>query len=321
MHNLHLAVKENNPYLVKTLLQSNLVAKGWIGVNQVDKKGRSPLHLAAKYGYHSILLLLLEDKNVAINQQDQYGKTPLHYAARAGHIEALMLLVGAGADLYKQDIQGALALHYAAQTDRLDIVRYLLSRMKEIDYVDNKQKNILHYALMPHMACLSEGKVAEYLLPKVERLLNKQTIDGYTPLHYATYRLPILKLLKSYAARIDANLSSATGRTPLHDAIFFNNYQAAKTLLKHFSVDVNKVDGKGNTALHDLVHAMKREQAKPNDQAYLLAIAKLLVTKKKVNVSGINKANETPLALIKKSKVKSKNLQALASLLIKHGAK
>ena len=116
-------------------------------------------------------------------------------------------------------------------------------------------------------------------------------------------------------------MASTTGRTPLHDAICFNNYQAAKTLVKHFSVDVNKVDKKGNTPLHDLVHAMKRGQTKPNDQAYLLGIAQLLLKQKKIHVNSINKANETPLALIKKSKVKSKALQSLAALLIKHGAK
>ena len=54
-------------------------------LEEVDKQGRSPLHLAAWNGHQNALLLLLNVKS-NVNARDTQGNTPLHYSAGHGHV-------------------------------------------------------------------------------------------------------------------------------------------------------------------------------------------------------------------------------------------
>ena len=60
-----------------------------------------------------------------VDQVDKRGRTALHQAARGGHAAVVSALLAAGADAEQQDYAGATALEMAIQKDKEECVRVL----------------------------------------------------------------------------------------------------------------------------------------------------------------------------------------------------
>ncbi len=91
------------------------VLRKWGGdVNQADKKGRIPMHIAVQKG-HSLNCILkqLVDLNSDINRVDQDGATAVFIAAREGHSQCIQALYGLGADVNKANNAGCTPLQIA----------------------------------------------------------------------------------------------------------------------------------------------------------------------------------------------------------------
>ena len=99
---MHIAASLANHLYVDILMTSG--AKP----NEIGVKGRSSLHIAAKFGHVSTMQSLLRNCEVAdINQLDKYGATPLYLAASKGDYAMVKLLVDDGrADIRKAAING-----------------------------------------------------------------------------------------------------------------------------------------------------------------------------------------------------------------------
>ena len=86
-----------------------LLNASFFSENGSDLEERSPkrlftaLHLAALYGHHGVLQLLLSHE-ADVNSRDKTESTPLHAASQGGHLAAVMLLLQEGAN----------PLHYGA---------------------------------------------------------------------------------------------------------------------------------------------------------------------------------------------------------------
>ena len=77
-----------------------------------DTEGRTPLHLAAFFGYAGTVFKLLEQQADA-NARDNSQRTPGHWSAYKGHIEVIKMLMASGADINARDTEGRTLLRMA----------------------------------------------------------------------------------------------------------------------------------------------------------------------------------------------------------------
>lgn len=83
-----------------------------LDVTTRDTEGRTPLHLAAFYGYPEMVRkMLLQEADV--DARDNAQRTPGHWSAFKGHLEVIKALTEAGADLNARDAEGRTLLRMA----------------------------------------------------------------------------------------------------------------------------------------------------------------------------------------------------------------
>ncbi|XP_063155461.1 transient receptor potential cation channel subfamily A member 1 [Candoia aspera] len=139
---LHYACKQGVPLSVNVLLEMN------VSVYSKSRDKKSPLHFAASYGrintcHH--LLEAMEDTRL-LNEGDKKGMTPLHLAAQNGHEKVAQFLLKKGA-LFLCDNRGWTALHHAAFGGYTRTMQVILdTNVKATDNVDEEGNTALHLA-------------------------------------------------------------------------------------------------------------------------------------------------------------------------------
>lgn len=116
---IHDAAGQGDLAKVKMLLNSNPNL-----VNEKDKHGLTPLHLAAWEGHKDVAELLIS-KGANVNAKCKDGSTPLHFAAMFGHKDIAALLISKGADVNIEDTFGYTPLHLAIEADSKDVAELL----------------------------------------------------------------------------------------------------------------------------------------------------------------------------------------------------
>uniref|UniRef100_A0A8C6XLH4 Transient receptor potential cation channel subfamily A member 1 n=1 Tax=Naja naja TaxID=35670 RepID=A0A8C6XLH4_NAJNA len=139
---LHYASKQGIPLSVNILLEMN------VSVFSKSRDKKSPLHFAASYGRINTCLRLLEamEDTRLLNEGDKKGMTPLHLAAQNGHEKVVQFLLKKGA-FFLCDYKGWTALHHAAfggYTRTMQII--LNTNMKITDKVNDEGNTALHLA-------------------------------------------------------------------------------------------------------------------------------------------------------------------------------
>ncbi|XP_070664005.1 ankyrin repeat-containing protein At5g02620-like [Malus domestica] len=145
---LYAAIIRNDEVMTRALLKSDrTLAKA------ADEQGGIPLHMAADFGYLSMVKQLLEcDKSTAY-VADNDGRTALHFAASKGH---------------------------------LDIMKELLTHCPDCcELVDNQCQNVLHYAIKSYQVDVVDFVLTDLWLSNI--LLNDKDANGNAPLHYLAH--------------------------------------------------------------------------------------------------------------------------------------
>ena len=169
-------------HIAATLLLSPHVLELMIGrVRQA--KGFTGLHCVAYLGIDGIAGALLNRKYLGVDQADFVGHTPLIWASRNGHEGIVRLLLEkAGANPNAKDTRnGQTALSWAAQHGQEGVAKLLLAR----DGVNPELRDNYGRTPLSHAAeCGSEG-IAKLLLERRE--VNPKSRDDYgrTPLSWA----------------------------------------------------------------------------------------------------------------------------------------
>ncbi|TKR94474.1 hypothetical protein L596_008750 [Steinernema carpocapsae] len=191
----------------------------------IDRRGSTPLHVAAKKGDLETCKLYAEN-GFNMSPADNYGATPLHVAAREGHTNLVEALIRLGADPDIRDAQGRTAVFHACLAGKASTLQAMISRMGfSID-----SRGILSSSLL-HAAAFA-GKVS-----CIERLVecgayvSATDKDDLTPLHIAAERghLDCCRRLVSFGAPVNA-LSQTERQTPLSSALINGHAEIAEFL-------------------------------------------------------------------------------------------
>uniref|UniRef100_A0AAQ6AE69 Ankyrin repeat domain 52a n=1 Tax=Amphiprion ocellaris TaxID=80972 RepID=A0AAQ6AE69_AMPOC len=226
---LHLAAVSTNGALCLELLVNN-----GADVNQQSKEGKSPLHMAAIHGRFTRSQILIQNGG-EIDCVDKYGNTPLHVAAKYGHELLISTLMTNGADTARRGIHGMFPLHLAVLYGFSDCCRKLLSSGQLYSIVSSMSKE--------NVECLN-------LLLSSGTDLNKRDIMGRTPLHYAAANGRYQCTVTLVSAGAEVNEPDQTGCTPLH---YSAASQAFSSCLEHLldnGADPSMVNSKGYSAVH-----------------------------------------------------------------------
>ncbi|KAL9285588.1 putative ankyrin repeat-containing domain, PGG domain, protein accelerated cell death 6 [Arabidopsis thaliana] len=182
---LYMAVEAGKVSLVKAMLKttkndglegrdSNLIS---------HLEGRKYLvHAALKARKKDMLSVILEECPTLDDELDEEGRTSLSFVASIGFLNGVRYLLHRSTkNVYVCNIDGSFPIHIAAEKRHIEVVNEIHRRCPNSIYLLNKQgQNILHIAS-------KRGKV-EYSFfnhfAKTE-LMEKQDVDGNTPLHLA----------------------------------------------------------------------------------------------------------------------------------------
>ena len=177
------------------------------------------------------------------------GRNALHYSAMdSSAFYILKLLLENGFDPNELDYENNTPLNLSCLNQpsiNLGSIVTLLSKGANPNLLNKKKQNSLFFMIN------DDNIIKLKHLVKNGANMNQQDIYGNTPLH--NYLLNSTKNGRGYydflrtGAKI--NLVNLKKQTPLHLAVYTNNFNAVETLLNARS-DINQQDIDGNTALH-----------------------------------------------------------------------
>jgi len=194
-----------------------LLQRGFRLDRPADGSLKSPLHFAAEgnnlktAGAIHSWLKGTKEYVAFLDPFDKKGRTPLHLAASRGHVEIARKLIELGANRDLRTSDGQTTLHLAAASGQCEFIRWLLEEMPSWvgRYLDSKDKQgmtALHWA----SSCSSE---ATQILIEAGCDVNAQTRADQSALHLAAKAgnaESVAALLQAGAERIcrdDNNMS------------------------------------------------------------------------------------------------------------------
>src|SRR6185503_875068 len=148
----------------------NLISQG-ADVNMADKGGNTPLMLAARWGYISIVKILLDHNALPDKVRSVKGRTCLMIAcAYYSSMEICKMLVDKGADVNATANDGTTSLMLAAQFSKVEIVNYLLSKGANASLKDNTGKTAQDYARSADLSIFGSAGLKGIKLDKEGRI-------------------------------------------------------------------------------------------------------------------------------------------------------
>lgn len=186
-------------------------------VNKKDKNGNTPLHIAAKGGFITVIMLLIEN-GANVNERNNQGETPLHiissnnspesfmnshtnekfYAEKSPVliIETIMLLIENGALVNSKDNDGNTPLHIASKEALPEIAELLIKNNANVNERNNNNDIPLHFAGNASMTKVMSYNEIVYI-PDYDRIeiikillkhnanINEVNNQSETPWYYA----------------------------------------------------------------------------------------------------------------------------------------
>uniref|UniRef100_UPI003AABC292 protein TANC1 isoform X2 n=1 Tax=Centroberyx gerrardi TaxID=166262 RepID=UPI003AABC292 len=129
-------------------------------VQQVNRRGVSPLFCAVRQGHWQIAELLLQH-GADVNISDKQGRTLLMVAACEGHLSTVDFLLSKGASLTSMDKEGLTPLSWACLKGHKNVVQFLVEKGAVIDHTDKNGRTPLDLA-----AFYGDAEIVQYLVER-----------------------------------------------------------------------------------------------------------------------------------------------------------
>lgn len=242
----NLADEDGVTALHKSMLSNNtdikfiksIIEKSENSLNLPTKLGNTPLHLAVRYGFNSIVELLIEKhagKEFDINKKNYRGKTPLYEAIANGNKAAAEILLKNGADPNIRDDTGWSALNLAClYEENADLIEMMFLSKDITPVVQTNDGNTpLHIA-----SICGNSNIAELLL-KHKFDPNVRNKNGETPAICAVIKNQPDILRSLIAAGADINILESNEYSALHIAAMHNHLECVKSLVENGALDPN----------------------------------------------------------------------------------
>uniref|UniRef100_A0A2S2Q1I3 Ankyrin repeat domain-containing protein 27 n=1 Tax=Sipha flava TaxID=143950 RepID=A0A2S2Q1I3_9HEMI len=231
-----------------------------------DNEGNTPLHLCCSNGHDVCVKALLyfmefSDSKLDINVQNNQGDTSLHLSFKWGYSSIVQILIEQYADPLVHNRRGQTCFDCAHNTKMIEMFsnhkKNIADRVRRSSIeITLQQKNIGKI-----ITAITDGDIRliqHYLGIDDENQNVNNFVDinctnskGFTPLHIAAIygQTNIIKLLIGYGANVNY-LTNSEQYTALHLAVQHKMTDAIDVLLDSKKCDLNKQDIYGNSALH-----------------------------------------------------------------------
>lgn len=218
---------------------------------------------AARRGYKSLILQLIEEGSAVNMKSRSTGTSPLHAAAEGAHSDVVEILLEAGANPSVADDSGETPLHCAARAGSdacVDVALALLRHGANPSCVTEQDgKSALQLATEVE----SSPRMVSVLLQYRARIDQQQSHTGRTPLHAASARADssVVRVLLDHARKEAMGRTigkhfprDSNQQTPLHLACASDSAgtSACVNLLVEADFDVNATSNSGESPLHIL---------------------------------------------------------------------
>ena len=230
----------------------------------IDKKGRTPLHLASLHGHAGVARFIINElfkavldndlRHKFLNLPDRKGRTPLFHAAAHGHSCVVRLLVDRGVELNTttnklHSAPGSTAIMACAENEHTECFNVLLDRGADLLAQRTDGADAFYLAAMNgRLAIIKSITTTDLIRIICHDIIDIPTYRGRTALCTAAFHghLEVIKLLFENGANI--NHQDDDQFTPLILAAYEGHLKVVKWLLRN-GADALIVDKFGDTAL------------------------------------------------------------------------
>jgi ankyrin repeat protein len=211
-------------------------------INETDKFLRTPIHIAACFGFRELLLHLLSVGDAKINSRDLYGYSPLHLAMARGHHDIVEDLIMFGGDVNFKRENGLTCVHDCMIRNDLKGLQFFNQLQKRQQF--SKDKRILfntkdqlgNTPLFRGIMSSSLDCVQELLKNGNLVSTNVKNDKGMNCFHLASVagNADMVEQLFVFNEQISMSLikeRNSRGETPLHIASKLGNWRIIDRLL------------------------------------------------------------------------------------------
>lgn len=266
---LHLACQHGSINCVNHILSVHGLL-----VLELNSRGETALHLAARGGYHDVAVALIstakslpnlkvtdEQVQELIRKANLEGETALHAAVRYNHKDVVELLVTQDpSHEYPRNKYHETPLYLASIRCNTDVIKLILDNCESISYFGPEGRTPLHAAVLDDNC--KGYECVKLLLGKSKDLINQRDYKGWTVFHYVAYN-DHYTIVEDLAGAAEEHVPYLRDwrkeRTALHVAAYKGNIRVMEELLKYFPDSLDIVDGRDRNILHIAVEQDKKE--------------------------------------------------------------
>eukprot|EP00945_MAST-04E_sp_MAST-4E-sp1_P003559 g3559.t1 len=246
-------------HIANTRKMASLLKDAGADLNCRDVEGRTPLIFSIsenkKLSY--IRWLISNGANVTLLSANTEFCGPqagaLHVAASLGKIEETQMIISAGADTNSRDGSGWTPLFYAVARSlpsNVDVVKTLIDGHARVNITDSEGVTPLLLSVMQK----TEDCAHQLLHARADP--NAFSSQHGSPIFQCVMRglTNTLRQILAYGGFPDGRYTDEDGSTALHIAARMNRLECLEMILEANPGAGTKVDGKGNSPLHDAIY-------------------------------------------------------------------